>query len=250
MHVREGKFVTENSTRTALRTGSRRHQLPEEVASYVRELIMSGQARPGDFLRMEPIAEAMGVSNTPVREGLLSLRGEGFVRLVPRRGFMVAPFTEQDIRDLFWAQGMLAGELASRAAERVTTAQLDALEALLGQYEVAIDDDDGEAVANLGHEFHRQVNIAADAYRLALLLGAFVKQFPNKFYATIDGHVDATRDEHPELFAAIRDRNPRRARVLMERHIVQGAQRLIDTLTERGVWAESRLVATPGALSP
>jgi DNA-binding GntR family transcriptional regulator len=237
--VEEERSVTLNSTRTVVRPDSRRHQLPEEVASYVRELIMSGQVKPGEFLRMEPIADAMGISNTPVREGLLSLRGEGFVRLVPRRGFMVATFTEQDIRDLFWAQGMLAGELASRAASRISSAQLEELETLLARYEVAIRDDDGEAVAALGHEFHRQVNIAADAYRLALLLGAFVKQFPNKFYATIDGHVDATRNEHPELFAAIRDRNPLRSRRLMEQHIVQGAQRLIDTLAERGVWTES-----------
>jgi DNA-binding GntR family transcriptional regulator len=47
---------------------------------------------------MERIAEAVGVSNTPVREGLLSLRSEGFVELVPRRGFVVAEFTRQDVR--------------------------------------------------------------------------------------------------------------------------------------------------------
>jgi len=59
----------------------RRQQLPEEVASYVRELIISGQVKPGEFLRIEPISEALGVSNTPVREGLLSLRSQGFVQL-------------------------------------------------------------------------------------------------------------------------------------------------------------------------
>jgi hypothetical protein len=33
---------------------------------------------------MERIAEQVGVSNTPVREGLLALRSEGFVQLVPQ----------------------------------------------------------------------------------------------------------------------------------------------------------------------
>src|SRR3954468_16706555 len=99
---------------------ARSHGLPEEVAAYVRELIISGAVRPGDFLRLEPIAEAVGVSNTPVREGLLALRSEGFVRLVPRRGFVVAPFSAQDVRDLFWAQSVLAGELAARAALNIT----------------------------------------------------------------------------------------------------------------------------------
>src|ERR1700750_1583976 len=91
-----------------------RRPLPEEVAAYVRGVIIGGAVQPGEFLRMEPIAEAVGVSNTPVREGLLLLRSEGFVRLVPRRGFVVEPFTQQDVRDLFWAEAQLAGELAAR----------------------------------------------------------------------------------------------------------------------------------------
>jgi DNA-binding GntR family transcriptional regulator len=44
---------------------------------------------------MERIAEAVGVNNTPVREGLMALRSEGFVRLEPWRGFVVTPFTRQ-----------------------------------------------------------------------------------------------------------------------------------------------------------
>src|SRR5205823_2012802 len=107
----------------------KRRQLPEEVAAYVRDLITSGQARPGEFLRIEPIAEALGVSQTPVREGLLSLKSEGLVNLLPRRGFVVAPITPQDISDLYWAQAMLAAELAARAAEKITDEQLDLLEA-------------------------------------------------------------------------------------------------------------------------
>src|SRR3984885_15969294 len=109
---------------------SHRQQLPEEVASYVREMIVSGEVRPGEFLRMERIAEAVGVSNTPVREGLLILRSEGLVELVPRRGFVVSPFSRQDVRDLFWAQAQLARELAARAARNISPDQLAELEVI------------------------------------------------------------------------------------------------------------------------
>ena len=54
------------------------------MAGYVRELIMSGNLRPGEFIRQERIADELELSATPVREGLLSLRGEGFVELKPR----------------------------------------------------------------------------------------------------------------------------------------------------------------------
>ena len=104
-----------------------------------------------------------------MREGLLALRSEGFVRQVPRRGFVVAPFTQQDIRDLFWAQSLLAGELAARAAKKITPEQLDRLDAMVKQYDVAIANDDKTAIDDLGHLFHREINLAADP-RAALLV--------------------------------------------------------------------------------
>jgi DNA-binding GntR family transcriptional regulator len=231
--------VAENLAMLHANDGRNRQQLPEEVATYVRELILSGAVRPGEFLRMERIAEAVGVSNTPVREGLLALRSEGFVRLEPRRGFVVAPFSRQDVHDLFWAQAQLASELAARAAKKLTREQLQHLEELDERHEQAVKDGDSDAVAELGRAFHREINRAADSHRLALLLESVVQQLPNRFYATIEGQVAATRERHPELLAALHQRNARTVRSLMQKHIIEGADHLIEALESRGMWADS-----------
>jgi len=224
------------------RAGSRQ-QLPEEVAAYVRELIISGQVRPGEFLRMEPIAEAVGVSNTPVREGLLSLRSEGVVQLVPRRGFVVAPFTEQDVRDLFWTQAQLAGELTARAARNITSEQLARLDTNIEEYEKAAARDDQPALAELGHQFHREINLAADSHRLALLLNSVVRHLPNRFYAEVEGNVAGSRQAHPLILEAIRKRASRKAQSLMADHILEGGDHLIEMLRKRGVWSDEQSTA-------
>ncbi|UQN14646.1 GntR family transcriptional regulator [Gulosibacter sp. ACHW.36C] len=244
---------TERITSATQRTGSytrsktRRQQLPEEVATYVRELIISGEVKAGDYLRMEPIAEAVGVSNTPVREGLLMLKSEGFVRLVPRRGFVVAPFLADDIRDLFWAQAVLAGELAARAAERISDEGLDVLEGMIEQYEAAVKAGDSQAVADLGHLFHREINLAAQSNRLALLQGSVVKHLPTHFYAAVEGQISASRDGHPQILAALKARDPERAREAMARHITGAADRLIETLAQRGIWDDDNEAAARAA---
>ncbi|WP_258311436.1 GntR family transcriptional regulator [Streptomyces sp. NWU49] len=210
------------------------------MAAYVRELVITGEVSAGEFLRMEPIAEAVGVSNTPVREGLLLLQSEGFVQLVPRRGFVVAPFTPGDIEDIFWAQARLGGELAARAAKQITPAAIARLEANIEDYERAAETGDTDALAELGHLFHREVNLAAGSRRLALLLGSVVKQLPNQFYVTIEGQVDNSRTEHPLLLDALKRGDARKARSVFEKHIQGGATRLIETLKERGMWAEEQ----------
>jgi len=215
---------------------NRRRQLPDEVASYVREQIMSGHLRPGDFLRMEPIAEAVGVSNTPVREGLLRLSSEGFVSLVPRRGFVVAPFTRQDVSDLFWAQGQLAGELAARTAKRITPELIARLEAIEDRYDQAVAEHDSHLIAELSHAFHREINLAASSHRLSLLLAGIAKHLPNSFYATLESHVAESRTEHREIIDALRKRNARKARTLMESHIARSAEDVVAILEERGLW--------------
>lgn len=213
-----------------------RQQLPEQVATYVRELIISGAVRSGEQLGIDRIAEAVGVSNTPVREGLLTLRSEGFVRQAPRRGFVVAPLTRQDVRDLFWVQGQLAGELSARAASRITSEQLARLESNVACYPQARAMDH---IAGLGHAFHREINLASGSDRLAMLLGNVVRQLPNTFYATIDGHVLATCNDHPRILEALRWRDADLARTLMRDHIVRGADRLIAELEVRGTWLKS-----------
>jgi DNA-binding GntR family transcriptional regulator len=201
------------------RAGFARRQLSDEVASYVRELIMSGRLRPGDFIRQERIAEELELSATPVREGLLSLKGEGFVELKPRRGFVVAPLSAADVRDLFTAQALLAGELVARATARMSEADLRGLgevhEALLAAAAAG----DGEQVESLNHDFHRRINLAAGAPRLAWMLSISTKFAPRRFFASIPGWWRASAQDHAAILQAITDRDAERARAAMMKHM-------------------------------
>jgi DNA-binding GntR family transcriptional regulator len=218
--------------------GARSQQLPDEAASYVRELVISGAVRAGEFLRLEPIADAIGTSITPVREGLRMLQNEGFVRLVPRRGFVVEGVSQQDIHDLFWSQAKLAGELAARAALKISDEKITELQQISLQYEQVLDNKDSERMAQLGHHFHAVINIAADSRRLALLLATVTNQLPRRFYASIEGQGDDTREQHPRIIDCLQRRDAEEARKIMEEHVIIGAELLISTLTQRGLWSK------------
>jgi DNA-binding GntR family transcriptional regulator len=217
-----------------------RRQLSDEVASYVRELIFSGKLRPGDFIRQEPIAEELKLSATPVREGLLSLRGEGFVELKPRRGFAVAPLSASDVRDLFTAQALLAGELVSRAAVRMSADYLRGLDEVHESLRKAAAAGDGTLVETLNHDFHRRINRAADAPRLAWMLSISSRFAPRRFFATIPGWLMASAQDHAAIIEAITARDADAARAAMMRHMENAGDLLAANFESGQVAAKSR----------
>ncbi len=215
-----------------------RRQLSQEVAIYVRELIISGRVRRGEFLRIDSIARAMQTSSTPVREGLLLLQIEGFVRLSPRRGFQVVGFSRQDVRDIFWAQAVLASELAARATEAMPQSGISELEHLLAAHRAAVSAADEPSFTRLAHMFHRAINLSAKSNRLAILLGTMTKQLPNRFYGMIEGQVKGSLHYHALILDAIRKRDAVTVRAVMHEHIVSGGEMLVHHLEAQGIWSD------------
>lgn len=205
-----------------------RPQLSDEAAAYVRNLIMAGQLRTGEFVRPETISDALGISATPAREALQALKTEGFLRLEPRRGFVVAKLTGKDIRDLFAAQALIAGELAARAALLLDGVTIDRLDELQSNMTRAAAADDSQLVEQFNHLFHREVNLAADAPKLAWTLSLMTRYVPTRFYSTIPGWPQATLDDHSDLIDAFRRNDAAGARSAMIEHIEHSGALLAD----------------------
>ncbi|WP_420005670.1 GntR family transcriptional regulator [Arenibacterium sp. LLYu02] len=64
--------------------------LAERIAREISMKIAAREFQVGDYLRAQALADAFGVSRSPVREALTILRDAGLVRQMPNRGFYVA----------------------------------------------------------------------------------------------------------------------------------------------------------------
>jgi DNA-binding GntR family transcriptional regulator len=223
-----------------VREGFPRRQLSYAVATHVRELIMSGNVRPGDFIRQDALADELQLSATPIREGLLLLSGEGFVELKPRRGFVVAPLSAADVRDLFTAQALLAGELVSRAAVRMGLEDVRELTEVHLALRQAAGDGDGGLVESLNHDFHRRINLAAEAPRLAWMLSISAKFAPRRFFATIPGWPKAAAQDHAAILSAINASDVDGARAAMMQHMENAGKLLAANFESVAAIAESR----------
>ena len=57
----------------------------------LRDLILSGELKPGDRISELSIVERLGMSRTPIRMALVRLEEEGFLEAIPSGGFAIRP---------------------------------------------------------------------------------------------------------------------------------------------------------------
>ncbi|MCI4674597.1 GntR family transcriptional regulator [Candidatus Mycolicibacterium alkanivorans] len=212
-----------------------RPQLAEDVARFVRWRIFNGTYPAGEYIRLDQLAAELGVSVTPVREALFELRGEGLLDQLPRRGFVVLPFTDRDITDVSNLQAHVGGELAARAALNITDEQLHELADIHHQLTAAYNADDGDRAVRLNHEFHRAINVAADSPKLAQLMSQITRYAPESVFPAIEGWPDRSVADHRRIFAALQAHDGDDARAAMSDHLAAGAAPLIEHLVRHGV---------------
>jgi GntR family transcriptional regulator of vanillate catabolism len=145
-----------------------------EIVLKLREMILCGELLPGSRVVELGVADAMGVSRTPVRFALGVLAREGLVEPMPnQRGYMVRSFTDRDIYDATELRGVLEGMAARLVAERGLKAESrDILEDCVAQGAAifqrgSLGPEDGSRWAELNGRFHRTIVEAAGNMPLA-----------------------------------------------------------------------------------
>ncbi|NVI89632.1 GntR family transcriptional regulator [Actinomadura sp. BRA 177] len=187
-------------------------------------------------LRLERRALEFGISVTPVREALKSLRSEGFVVLEPRRGFVVAPLSKRDVQDLFWVQAGIAAELTARAAPRIGAGTLGELDGLHHALERAMAARRPDLMEEYDHRFHREINRAADSPKLTWSLATAARYVPRGLYGRLDDWPALAVRDHARVLAALRDGDARAAGTEMRGHVVRTGELLTAHLERRGMW--------------
>lgn len=218
---------------------TQRPQLSEEVADHVRTRIMSGQVRPGDFVRLDETAASLGVSVTPVREALLTLRGEGLVDLVPRRGYLVSPMSRQDIEDIFWLQTVLSKRIIDRAVTRYDTATVEAHAHLIDEFEIADRVGDAAGIVRTQFAIHRTINLASRSDKLSRFLSNAARYLPYSLYAEDPEWRAAALQDNRRMLEALRVGDAVAAHAVVDAEYSAGARLLIGHLERAGVWDDA-----------
>ncbi len=123
--------------------------------AYVKGEILARRFAAHDLLSEGQLAEAAGVSRTPVREALLRLESEGLVRLLPKRGALVLPVTVDEMADVMETRRLVEIFAVRKVAtQRPQAALVPVLDGHLHDMRAAMHADDVAAYVPADHGFH------------------------------------------------------------------------------------------------
>ena len=69
---------------------------------YLKSRILSCEYAPSQFLNEQKLCAEMGnISRTPMRDALGRLEQEGLITILPKKGLMVSPITDEDVHSIY-----------------------------------------------------------------------------------------------------------------------------------------------------
>ena len=104
----------------------------ETAYEKIRAAILDGSFSAGDHLKEANLVRLCGVSRTPVRSALNRLAAEDLIELHRNQGAKVRAWPDDDIDDLFSLRAVLEGYAAARAAERITSTDIELIAGAIG----------------------------------------------------------------------------------------------------------------------
>ncbi|OBK22975.1 GntR family transcriptional regulator [Mycobacterium asiaticum] len=79
----------------------------DRALDYVKSRVLTGAFPGGELISEGEVANALGMSRTPVREAFLQLEAAGLLRLYPKRGALVVPVSPDEVRGVLEARLVL-----------------------------------------------------------------------------------------------------------------------------------------------
>lgn len=84
--------------------------LGTRVYEFLREQLRSEKLKPGTEIQTAELAKILGVSKTPLRDALIQLQSEGFLRILPQRGVMINSLDTKELQELVQVLGALESQ--------------------------------------------------------------------------------------------------------------------------------------------
>lgn len=194
----------------------------EKIYHVLKDAIINGEFPPGLQLKESTLAEAFGVSRTPIRTVFQRLKYDSLIKLIPNRGAFVYCPHPNEAEQIFFMRGLLEPTAIELAAIHATPKQIEWMEKWLK-----------EESRLIKQRMFLQSLVATKNLHISIVEASgnhYLIEFLNKiitlshiiltFYDTSEKKEENAAEEHVEIITAIKNKDSKRAKELAQSHII------------------------------
>lgn len=211
---------------------------PERVSAkdraflQIQRWIVDGTLQPGEKLNDGELAEALGVSRTPIREALQTLELQGFVEMHRGRDTRVTQISMDDIHKIYPPLASLQSLTAELATDLVTKSFAEQLRGVNGEFAMALKRKESYLAMELDDEFHNAiVELTENSYISSFVttLQLHVRRLKYVFFQDAMLSTQSVR-EHDELILALERRDSVKAAEIMRENWMRPMRELSESM--------------------
>ncbi|WAH35201.1 GntR family transcriptional regulator [Alicyclobacillus dauci] len=216
----------------------RGYSSPERVSAkeraflQIQHWIVDGTLQPGEKLNDGELAEALGVSRTPIREALQTLELQGFVEMHRGRDTRVTRITKDDIHKIYPPLASLQSLAAELATGLVTTEFLEHLRHINGAFASSLERKASYQAMEWDEEFHNAIVECTDNAYISSFVSTLQLHVRRLKYVFFQDAMLSTKSalEHDQIIIAFEQRDSNKAAEIMRKNWLRPMGELCETI--------------------
>ena len=221
--------LLEIAKRSASEPRSGQRQLNRIAFDRIKQDIIRCVLEPGKQVTEAQLASRYALGKAPIRAALLGLCQAGFLRAIPRRGYVLTPVTIRDVQDITQVRLLLEPTAARLAAGRLDSEQIARLNSLC-QVRYIPGERSREETVTAHRELHLSIAHASGNQKLAELLSELYDQVERLIHLCISRVLPEEMLGYRPLVEALASGDGETSARLMVEQIELGRKRIMDAL--------------------
>jgi DNA-binding GntR family transcriptional regulator len=213
-----------------------KQNISQDIAAFIKQQILSGELNPGDRIVETKLAKELGLSQTPVREAIRLLSGEGIITIVTNKGPIVRALDKTDVFEIYSFRASIEGLAIRLATQLASNEDITVLENFYLGMKAKLDDT--ATTSLLAESFYIHQSIVSLSNHSRLIQAYQAISFQISLVNRILGKESTKQKEveqHLELIDALKERNPDQAEKVIRKHIYRSYREFIG-LKEEEHW--------------
>jgi len=203
--------------------------LTHKIYENLKEDIINLKFKENSIITEKELAKKYKVSKSPVREALRKLNLEGFIGILPHKGYFITSISVEDLKNIFQIRMILEVGASEIAIVNASLNDIEKLKEIANTKVKTINSKSYIEYSEINYQFHLLIAQSTKNNMLANMIEGVLNQLKRVLYKDLRNlDFENMKNEHLKIVDAIEKKDISLVRKIMEKHLSDAKKRIFE----------------------